>query len=373
MKYLAIFCVALFLAGSGVSTAQAVVLFEDNFDSYADQAGFDAVWSVLPGTAAGVSYENVRLSQEQATSPTNSAKTPAQPTGATLLQRSSHDFTAQSLAAAGDKIVFSFDFYDSNAPAAAYREYAEIRSSGFASSTNQLIAIGLNNTQTESASGGPAYMGRILGYTPSTVADPDGGPAESASSSGSFFKLNDFAMGARSLGWHNLKVEISTSDLLSTDYKFYVDNNLAETVSDVGSASSIRSYERIVLGSALTNGDNAAYFDNVRVEFIPAAAANVQGDYNGNGVVDGADYVIWRKGVAPLPNEVPGVTDGITTPEDYDAWRARFGNTSGSGSGLGTAAVPEPTAVALLIIGVAALAADRRTSKSPRRRLVVLR
>ena len=58
--------------------------------------------------------------------------------------------------------------------------------------------------------------------------------------------------------------------------------------------------------------------------FIPPEA-----DYNGNGVVDGADYVVWRDHAGAtfqLPNEVANVTPGLVTPEDYTEWRARFGN-----------------------------------------------
>jgi PEP-CTERM motif len=66
--------------------------------------------------------------------------------------------------------------------------------------------------------------------------------------------------------------------------------------------------------------------------------------------VDAADYVTWRKG-GPLQNEV--ATIGSVTPEDYTAWRARFGNMSGSGSSLaGAAAVPEPNTVLLLAVGM---------------------
>src|SRR3954463_1977091 len=55
------------------------------------------------------------------------------------------------------------------------------------------------------------------------------------------------------------------------------------------------------------------------------------GDYNGNGVVDAADYVVWRNG-GPLQNEVVGVTPGLVTPEDYDAWKARYGSTGSTTS-----------------------------------------
>jgi hypothetical protein len=73
--------------------------------------------------------------------------------------------------------------------------------------------------------------------------------------------------------------------------------------------------------------------------------AAVAGDYDGNGKVDAADYVIWRNG-GPLQNEV--VTIGTVTPEDYTAWRAAFGNPSGSGAG---SAVPEPGSALLSLLG----------------------
>jgi hypothetical protein len=83
----------------------------------------------------------------------------------------------------------------------------------------------------------------------------------------------------------------------------------------------------------------------------------VPGDYNDNGVVDAPDYVLWRNG-GPLANEVD--TPGTVNAADYDAWRARFSNTSGSGSGLGAAAVPEPASLFPVIAAIAGLAAGTR-------------
>jgi hypothetical protein len=86
---------------------------------------------------------------------------------------------------------------------------------------------------------------------------------------------------------------------------------------------------------------------------VALAPVGVPGDYNSNGVVDAADYVVWRNNLGTnfaLPNEVSGVTPGSVTSQDYDAWRARFGRTSGAGAGAFVAnAVPEPSAVALLL------------------------
>lgn len=90
---------------------------------------------------------------------------------------------------------------------------------------------------------------------------------------------------------------------------------------------------------------------------VTAPPAGVAGDYNGNGVVDAADYVVWRNG-GPLLNE--GASIGVTDSADYDFWRAHFGATSGSGSSLGGAAVPEPCSVGIVMVGLTLAVAIRR-------------
>ncbi len=95
---------------------------------------------------------------------------------------------------------------------------------------------------------------------------------------------------------------------------------------------------------------------------IPVAAPpGVPGDYNQNGVVDIADYVVWRHNLGSaiaLPNEGSGVTPGSVTAEDYSYWRSRFGATSGSGSVIG-GAVPEPSTWTLLAL-ISGLSAFKR-------------
>jgi hypothetical protein len=73
------------------------------------------------------------------------------------------------------------------------------------------------------------------------------------------------------------------------------------------------------------------------------------GDFNNSGVVDAADYGVWRKGL------------GTTyTAGDYEVWRSHFGRTAAAGTGLGLAAsVPEP-ACATLLLAAATLVVRRR-------------
>lgn len=73
------------------------------------------------------------------------------------------------------------------------------------------------------------------------------------------------------------------------------------------------------------------------------------GDYNGDHIVDAADYSVWRDLLGTsvtMPNEAE--TPGVVTSEDYDVWRAHFGETTNTAS----AAVPEPAAWLLLAFGV---------------------
>jgi hypothetical protein len=64
------------------------------------------------------------------------------------------------------------------------------------------------------------------------------------------------------------------------------------------------------------------------------------GDHNGDGSVDGADYVAWRKNPTAFGGD----------PGGYDEWRTNFGSTSGAGA---LASVPEPGgfALAMMLIG----------------------
>ena len=81
------------------------------------------------------------------------------------------------------------------------------------------------------------------------------------------------------------------------------------------------------------------------------------GDYNDDGTVDAADYVVWRNTLgqtvpnygqsnAALGTGADGDGDGVITDADYDVWRARFGETA-SGASLPAAGVPEPGSLAM--------------------------
>jgi hypothetical protein len=84
----------------------------------------------------------------------------------------------------------------------------------------------------------------------------------------------------------------------------------------------------------------------------------INGDYNNNGAVDAADFVLWRDG-GPLANDP---TSGVQ-PADYDFWRANFGAGSGGAAASALGAVPEPGSLLLFTIGMLAFRAARARSR----------
>jgi hypothetical protein len=82
--------------------------------------------------------------------------------------------------------------------------------------------------------------------------------------------------------------------------------------------------------STNTNGAQIYQIDNFRL--ISLADAGLDGDFNEDGKVDAADYVMWRKTDSTMPN--------------YDLWKQHFGE-SQAGSG-GASGVPEPGTLLLL-------------------------
>jgi PEP-CTERM motif-containing protein len=94
-----------------------------------------------------------------------------------------------------------------------------------------------------------------------------------------------------------------------------------------------------------------------------AMAPGLPGDYNGNGEVDAADYVIWRKNNGLMggatAEQGDGTGDGNVTVDDYNFWRTNFGNGAGAGTLVGTnaplQAVPEPSSLLVSALGAIAI------------------
>lgn len=83
--------------------------------------------------------------------------------------------------------------------------------------------------------------------------------------------------------------------------------------------------------------------------------ATLQGDFDGNGTVDAANYVVWRKGLGTYYQQ-----------GNYDLWRAQFGQSTLASAAVGSStAIPEPTTLALFHSAILFLATRRTTKPRP--------
>ncbi len=91
----------------------------------------------------------------------------------------------------------------------------------------------------------------------------------------------------------------------------------------------------------------------------------VKADYNQNGVVDAADYIVWRKlnGLSGSGLAADGNGDNQVDNDDYVIWRQNFGNRRGTATGAGSlvaASVPEPSTLFFAFATLTAVMAMHR-------------
>lgn len=256
--FVAITALSLLTSASCV-LAQAPIFF-DNFDSYADQAAFNAVWNV--GLVGGGGF----LSTEQAFSPSQSIK---QDTAAA--RQSGHDITpVWGLNSA--PLTWSFEFYDST-QANNLRQFATIRDTTPALA--QLIAIGAYNdtSLTKDRYTGLSVTAADLNTYYAARVPFAPGP--------NWFILNGPGAPTRSTGWHELKAVF-----YSTTVEFFVDgvNALSGLTTSYASAPGAITLDRVTVGSGLSSANGEGFYDNVMV-LIPEPSSIVLSLLGGLGIL----------------------------------------------------------------------------------------
>jgi hypothetical protein len=90
------------------------------------------------------------------------------------------------------------------------------------------------------------------------------------------------------------------------------------------------------------------------------------GDYNSDGVVNAADYIVWRNSFGQTGTGLPADGNGNQEidADDYTLWKSHFGQTMGSGGLTSpTATVPEPSLVGICYLALVTwIARFRRAS-----------
>jgi regulator of chromosome condensation (RCC1) repeat-containing protein/Regulator of Chromosome Condensation (RCC1) repeat protein len=157
--------------------------------------------------------------------------------------------------------------------------------------------------------------------------------------------------------WHSL-ILAEDGRAFSFGSNSYGQLGLGSTISFVKVPSPINTTS--LAGQIVTHVDAGLDFSLLLAE--PA----LPGDYNHDGSVNVADYVVWRKSLGQFGSALAadGDQDHQVDADDYDVWRAHAGTSLGNGahaSGTtGVSSIPEPATLFLLVFGAAAAPHWRR-------------
>jgi hypothetical protein len=122
-------------------------------------------------------------------------------------------------------------------------------------------------------------------------------------------------------------------------------------------------------------GFNAGIIDAILVKLD---AVDAPGDYNRDGVVDTADYVVWRRQLGTSGPQgdgtgwdgahLTGRPDGIVDDHDFAFWKANFGAAYDTGA-IANVAAPEPSMWFLVFCVATVMGCCRRDSMRSERKL----
>lgn len=110
----------------------------------------------------------------------------------------------------------------------------------------------------------------------------------------------------------------------------------------------------------------ATYASGANRVIVSDAAALSPGDFDGNGTVDGGDFLAWQRGfgktTGALPQHGDANRDGDVDSADLASWKSTF---NGAATSAATSAVPEPAAGALICIAaMTVLTSARRPART---------
>ncbi|BBO34724.1 peroxidase family protein [Lacipirellula parvula] len=133
------------------------------------------------------------------------------------------------------------------------------------------------------------------------------------------------------------------------DYNgLYTGGVLNADIASIINLNTIKLADIIKLNTGLTNISSNLFFAG-----IPSPANPIAGDFNNDGAVNAADLAVWKTGFA----------NGSMTGADFLEWQRNYGKSSATPT---AAAVPEPTAIGLAILGATALVGVTRRAVSRR-------
>ncbi len=116
-------------------------------------------------------------------------------------------------------------------------------------------------------------------------------------------------------------------------------------------------------GDVIGDAQLATWRDNYGGTLLPEPVTILEGDYNNDGIVDGADYAVLREHLGQPAGTLPNdLTNQPIGQSQLAVWRATFGS-SLAGIGSAVAPAPEPASLVTLMAGFL-VAITRRRGRS---------
>ncbi|MEM1027614.1 MAG: PEP-CTERM sorting domain-containing protein, partial [Planctomycetota bacterium] len=170
-----------------------------------------------------------------------------------------------------------------------------------------------------------------------------------------------------------IETAAGADDLLQVENTASLAGSLVVSAADVSGIGLGDEYDLILADTVTGTFDNIALptlggglefdvlYEASRVALSVVAINLLAGDYNGNGVVDAADYTVWADNFGSTSAlAADGNGNGVVDAADYTIWADNFGTSAAANQGL--TMIPEPTSLALLAAGVGLTASRRRRS-----------
>lgn len=371
---------AVILAGAASGMAAAdVTILEESFDSYADQAAFEANWAPVGGAGAngalvpGSSIPNLTPPNDDPPGIQGKAVNVFQ--GINLYVGPATSQMATLVPTATQNVRFSVDIFEDG-------QGNKTVTAGLRSTTpSNIFELGLMNF------GPPDTNEPATDFAIRAVLLSGGGPTPSWY----YFALNpaldrsddlDEFVSIGDVGanhWHRWTADIGLAETTFTLdlYRDGLANSEATPgVGTPGVDASITfpivlfgapdplSDLRIGTPSNIPNNPHEAVIDNVFLGLIDITPSGDDADFDGDGDVDGQDFLTWQRNA--------GRTGGATAMDgdanqdqnvdglDLDVWQEQFGTVAAA---VTSEAIPEPATSVLAVAAWAGLAAARRRRK----------
>lgn len=173
--------------------------------------------------------------------------------------------------------------------------------------------------------------------------------------------------GDTSTGGGGIRVARQTGLLDGANHAIYVGRDTQASYQDLWNLGILRAnnhsgLDSSVFGDYFSVSGTPGGANYTLTSLLPSTGPTLVGDFNADGKVDAADYVVWRD-TDGSTTDLRADADGSLKVDivDYMRWKEHFGQTAGSGLGAG-AAVPEPTSAVLMLMGLATLGFRRRAA-----------